>query len=437
MIKRLIVAAFAAFFALPATATIEIDEVTSPGGISAWLVEDSSIPFVALEFWFVGGATLDAPAARGATYMMMGLLEEGAGDLNAQDYAAAVEGLAASFSFDSYRDAVVVSARMLTQNRDAAADLLRAAITTPRFDQDAIERVRGQVLAIIQSDARDPEEIAAATFNALAYGDHPYAFAQEGTADTVTGLTRDDIVAAHGAALTRDRVVVGAAGDISAAELGQLIDHILGDLPQTAPPRPDPADFALRGGITVVDFPSPQSVAYFGHAGIDRDDPDFFAAFVLNQILGGGGFRSRLMGEVREKRGLTYGIGSFLSLADLSPGLLGQFSSSNDLVGQAIDVVKEQWADLATNGVTQEERDAAIRYMTGEYPLRFDGNATIAGILAAMQSDDIPVDYVTNRNAYVEAVTLEDLRRVAARLLRPDDLHFVVVGQPQGLSPGN
>ena len=437
MIKRLIVAAFAAFFALPATATIEIDEVTSPGGISAWLVEDSSIPFVALEFWFVGGATLDAPAARGATYMMMGLLEEGAGDLNAQDYAAAVEGLAASFSFDSYRDAVVVSARMLTQNRDAAADLLRAAITTPRFDQDAIERVRGQVLAIIQSDARDPEEIAAATFNALAYGDHPYAFAQEGTAETVTGLTRDDIVAAHGAALTRDRVVVGAAGDISAAELGQLIDHILGDLPQTAPPRPDPADFALSGGITVVDFPSPQSVAYFGHAGIDRDDPDFFAAFVLNQILGGGGFRSRLMGEVREKRGLTYGIGSFLSLADLSPGLLGQFSSSNVLVGQAIDVVKEQWADLATNGVTQEERDAAIRYMTGEYPLRFDGNATIAGILAAMQSDDIPVDYVTNRNAYVEAVTLEDLRRVAARLLRPDDLHFVVVGQPQGLSPGN
>jgi zinc protease len=437
MIKRLIVAAFAALFALPATATIEIEEVTSPSGISAWLVEDRSIPFVALEFWFIGGATLDAPEARGATHLMMGLLEEGAGDLNAQDYAAAVEGLAAGFSFESYRDAVVVSARMLSQNRDAAADLLRAAISTPRFDQDAIERVRAQVLAIIQSDARDPEEIAAATFHALAYGDHPYAFAQEGTAESVAALSRDDILAAHRAALTRGRVVVGAAGDISAAELGQLIDHILGDLPAEAPPRPGPADFTLKGGITVVDFPSPQSVAFFGHAGIERDDPDFFAAFVLNQILGGSGFRSRLMSEVREKRGLTYGIGSSLSLADLSPGMLGQFSSSNDLVGQAIDVVKEQWADLATNGVTQEERDAAVRYMTGEYPLRFDGNATIAGILAAMQSDEIPVDYVTNRNAYVEAVTLEDLRRVAARLLRPEDLHFVVVGQPQGLSPGN
>lgn len=437
MIKRLIVAAFAALFALPASANIEIEEVTSPGGISAWLVEDHSIPFVALEFWFIGGAVLDAPEARGATHMMMGLLEEGAGDLNAQDYATAVEGLAADFSFQSYRDAVVVSARMLTQNRDAAADLLRAAMTTPRFDRDAIERVRAQVLAIIQSDALDPQEIAATTFNRLAFGDHPYAFAQEGSAETVTGLTRDDLVAAHRGALTRERVVVGAAGDITAAELGALIDHILGDLPQTAPPRPGPADFALEGGVTVVDFPSPQSVAFFGHAGIERDDPDFFAAFVLNQILGGGGFRSRLMGEVREKRGLTYGISSFLSLADLSPGMLGQFSSSNALVGEAIEVVRAQWADLAENGVTQDERDAAIRYMTGEYPLRFDGNGTIAGILAAMQSDEIPVDYVTNRNSYIEAVTLEDLRRVAARLLQPDDLHFVVVGQPEGLSPGN
>jgi zinc protease len=189
--------------------------------------------------------------------------------------------------------------------------------------------------------------------------------------------------------------------------------------------------------VTVVDFPSPQSVAFFGHAGIDRDDPDFFAAFVLNQVLGGGGFRSRLMEEVRVERGLTYGIGSFLSLADLSPALLGQFSSSNELVAEAVEVVRAEWADLAENGITEAELDAAKRYMTGEYPLRFDGNGRIAGILAAMQSDQMPVDYIVNRNAYIEAVTLEDVRRVAARLLQPEALHFVVVGQPQGLSPGN
>lgn len=438
MIARIAAAALTALtLSFPAHATIEIEEITSPGGIDAWLVEDHSIPFVALEFWFVGGSALDAPDARGATYLMTGLLEEGAADMDAQGFAEAVEELATGFTFDSSGDAVTVSARMLTQNRDQAADLLRAALVEPRFDADAIERVRGQVLSIIEGNARDPGDIARSTFNALAYGDHPYASPQEGTADSVAALTRDDLLAAHRATLTRERVVVGAAGDITAEELGVLIDRILGDLPADAPARPGPVTPELSGGVTVVEFPSPQSVALFGHAGIERDDPDFFAAFVLNQVLGGGGFRSRLMQEVRVERGLTYGIGSFLSLADLSPMLLGQFSSSNDLVAQAVDVVRAEWADLAANGITEEELEAAKRYMTGEYPLRFDGNGTIAGILAAMQSDDMPVDYITNRNAYVEAVTLDDVRRVAARLLQPDALHFVVVGQPQGLSPGN
>ena len=437
MIRRLAAALCALWLAFPASATIDIEEVTSPGGIGAWLVADQSIPFVALEFWFVGGTALDAPGARGATHLMMGLLEEGAADMDAQAFAAAVEGLATSFSFDAAGDAVTVSARMLTRNRTEAADLLRAALVEPRFDADAIERVRGQVLSIIEGNARNPSDIARATFNAMAYGDHPYGSPQEGSVESVTALTRDDILAAHRAALTRDRVVVGAAGDITAEELGILIDRILGDLPAEAPPRPDQVTPDLQGGITVVDFPSPQSVAFFGHAGIERDDPDFFAAFVLNQVLGAGGFGSRLMDEVRVARGLTYGIGSFLSLADLSPMLLGQFSSSNELVAEAIEVVRDQWADVAANGITEEELEAAKRYMTGEYPLRFDGNGTIAGILASMQSDDMPVDYVTNRNSYIEAVTLEDVRRVAARLLDPEALHFVVVGQPQGLSPGN
>ena len=424
-------------FALPAHANIEIEELTSPGGIQAWLVEDHSIPFVAIDIWFRGGSVLEAPEQRGATYMMMGLLEEGAGDMDASAFAEAVEGLATNFGFDSYRDAVTVSARMLTQNRDEAADLLRLALTEPAFDLVAVERVRGQVISIIEGYAQDPDEIASNTFNALAFGDHPYGSAQEGTVETITALTRDDLIAAHRAALTRDRVVVGAAGDITAEELGVLIDHILGGLPDQAPDRPGPAEYLLGGGVTVVDFPTPQSVAIFGHAGIARDDPDFFPAFVLNQVLGGGNFRSRLMEEVRINRGLTYGIGTYLSLADLSPTLLGQFSSSNDLVGQAVEVIQGQWADIAANGITEAKVDAAIQYLTGAYPLRFDGNGTIAGILAAMQADDMPADYIATRNDRVAAVTVDDVRRVAARLLQPDNLHFVVVGQPEGLSPGN
>jgi zinc protease len=438
MIARILGVVTATFLLLPGVArAIDIQEVTSPGGVEAWLVEDSSIPFVAIEIWFNGGASLDAPGKRGAVYLMTGLLEEGAEDMDASAYAEAVEGLAASFEFDVFRDALTVSARMLSENRDEAADLLRAALVAPRFDEDAVERVRGQVLSILEGDARDPDEIASRTFNAMAWSDHPYGSALEGTRESVSALTRDDLVEAHGAVLAKDRVVVGAAGDITAEELGALVDTILGDLPETGAPMPEIADYQLPSGTTVVDFPSPQSVAVFGHQGIARDDPDFFPAFVLNQVLGGGGFQTRLMREVRVERGLTYGIYSFLGLSKYGQAIGGRFSSSNDLVAEAIDVIHDQWSDLAQNGVTAEELEAAQRFLTGAYPLRFDGNGRIAGILAGMQADGMPVDYIATRNDRVNAVTVEDVQRVAARLLTPENLFFVVVGRPEGLEPSN
>jgi zinc protease len=438
MIPRILGLLTATLLLLPGIArAIDIQEVTSPGGIEAWLVQDDSIPFVAIEIWFNGGASLDAPGKRGAVHLMTGLLEEGADDMDARAFAEAVEGLAASFEFDVYRDALTVSARMLTENREVAAGLLRDALVAPRFDADAVERVRGQVLSIIDGDARDPDEIAGQAFNAMTWGDHPYGSALEGTRESVGALTRDDLLDAHRAVLARDRVIVGAAGDISAEELGLLLDDILGALPETGAPMPGMADYQLPPGTTVVDFPSPQSVALFGHQGIARDDPDFFPAFVLNQILGGGNFRSRLMQEVRVERGLTYGIYSFLGLAEYGQTMGGRFSSSNDLVAEAIGVIRDQWRDLAENGVTDAELEAAKRYLTGAYPLRFDGNGRIAGILAGMQADGMPVDYIATRNDRVDAVTSEEVRRVAERLLQPDALHFVVVGRPEGLEPSN
>lgn len=425
----------AMMLALPAAADIDIQEITSPQGTSAWLVEDHTIPFVALDIRFQGGTSIDPEGKRGAVYFMTGLLEEGAGDLDAQAYAQQAEALAAQISFSSYRDSVAISAQFLSQNRDEAADLLRDALVAPRFDESAIERVRTQILSIIESHQQDPDELAAQAFNAQAYGEHPYASPEQGTLATIAAMTRGDLVAAHRAALTRDRVFIGAAGDITAEELGVLIDRLIGDLPAEGPALPGPAEYALEGGVTVVDYPTPQSVTIFGHEGIERTDEDFFPAFVLNQILGGGGFQSRLMNEVRVNRGLTYGIYSYLSLADWQPMLLGQFSSSNNLVAEAIEVTRSIWQDMAENGVTEEELEAAKLYMTGAYPLRFDGNGTIAGILAGMQQDGMPTEYINTRNDRVNAVTMEDIRRVAARLLQPDGLRFVVVGQPEGLTP--
>lgn len=430
---RFLLALILSFGAATAHAEIDIQEFTSPGGIDGWLVEENSIPFVALEIIIDGGTSLDLPGKRGATNLMMGLIEEGAGDMDARAFQTAREGLAASYGFEAFDDSVVITAQFLSETRDEAVDLLRLALSDPRFDQDAVDRVRGQVLSGIQSDATNPSRIAGAAFDAAAFGDHPYGTSANGTEDSVVALTRDDIIEAHRNALVRSRVHVGAAGDISAEELSLLVDELLGALPEDGPPLPARAEYALAGGTTVVPFETPQSVALFGHQGIQRDDEGFFAAFILNEILGGRGLQSRLMEEVREKRGLTYGVSSFLVPKDHAELYLGSVASANDRIAQAIDVIRAEWARMASEGVTPQELEAAKTYLTGAYPLRFDGNGSIAGILAGMQATGLSVDYVQNRNALLSAVTLQEVNEMAAELLDPEALHFVVVGQPVGL----
>lgn len=427
------IALFLLMLASPVRAEIAIQEVTSPGGIKAWLVEDHNIPFMALELRFRGGTSLDQPGKRGAVNLMAATLEEGAGDMDAQGFAAARDGLAAKIGFGAGADEVSVSVQSLTENRDAAMELLHLALTSPRFDQDAVDRVKGQVLAGLRADEQDPSAIAAKLSRARAYGDHPYGSSGDGTIDSVTALTRDDVLAAWQGSMARDRIYVAAAGDISAEELGLLLDKLLAGLPDAGWPMPAKAVLNEEPGVVVQTFPGPQSVVLFGHGGIAFDDPDFFAASLLNDILGGGRFSARLMQEVREKRGLSYGIGTGLASRDLSAEWVGQFQASNDKVAEAIKVVRDEWAKMATEGVTAEELATAKTYMTGAYPLRFDGNSQIASILVGMQMLGLSADYPKTRNAKVNAVTMDDISRVAKRLLKPENLSFVVVGDATGV----
>ena len=436
MIRLLLSLAMAMMLAAPARA-LDIKEITSSGGIDAWLVETHDIPFTALEIRFKGGTSLDAPGKRGAVNLMAALLEEGAGDLDARAFARERDALATSFGFSARADSLSVSARFLTENRDQAAALLRLALIEPRFDPDAIERVRQQVLASIRSDSKHPNSIASQAFMSAAFGSHPYGQPTDGTEDSVTALTRDDLIAAKSATMARDRIYVSAVGDITAEELGTLLDKLLGDLPATGAPLAPQADYALDGGVSIVDFASPQSVAIFGHEGIKRHDPDFFPAFVLTEVLGGSGYSSRLMNEVREKRGLTYGVYAYLAPRENAAMMLGQVASSNNRVAEAIEVIRAEWERLATEGLTEEELEAVKTYLTGAYPLRFDGNARIAGIMVGMQFQGLGTDYIDTRNDKVNAVTVEDIKRVAKRILLPDELHFVVVGQPEGLVASN
>ena len=435
MRQHIAIWAASAFLALPTAspAAIDIQEIVTPGGIQAWLVEDHSIPFAALEIRFPGGASIEPDDKLGAAYLMTGLFNEGAGEFDAISFQERQEELAANFGFDAYKETISVSAQFLTENRDESVDLLRLALAEPRFDQEPLDRVRNQVMVIIQDIEKDPGEIASEKLNQLQFGDHPYARRLEGTIETVSALTAEDLRWIHRNTLVRDSVVVGAVGDISPDELAELLDRLLGELPASGPDPVAEPEYQLEGGVTVIDFPSPQSVVQFAHAGLLRNDPDFLTAYVLNEIFGGSGFSAILNDEVRIKRGLTYSVRSLLASYRNAGIMVGELSTANDRVVEAVDVVRDEWRRVAENGVTEQQLADIKTYLTGAYPLRFDGNSAIAGILAGMQFDDIPASYVRERNDLVRALTLEEVNDMAASLLQPDALHFVVVGQPDGL----
>ncbi len=307
------------------------------------------------------------------------------------------------------------------------------ALGRPRFDPEAIERVRGQMLAAIAEAETDPGKLAGRRWFARTFPDHPYGRPVDATAESVRGLTRADLPAAHRQLLTRVNARIAVVGAIDAAAAGRLVDRVLADLPRGEPVPVERREVVPPPGIEVVELDVPQSVAIFGQRGLWRDDPDFFAAFVMNHILGGGGFESRLMQEVRVKRGLAYGVYSYLSIRDEAALLLGSVQSANARIAESLEVVRAEWARIAREGVSEEELEAAKKYLTGAFPLRFDSNAKIAGYLVFMQSAGLDPGYLERRNALIEAVTREDVARVARRLLEPDALSIVVVGRPEGL----
>ncbi|MCV2894817.1 M16 family metallopeptidase [Lentibacter sp. XHP0401] len=431
--RAFLAACFSIALALPVMAEVTIDAFKTEGGLTVWHVEENSIPFVALELRFKGGASLDTPEKRGAINLMTGLIEEGAGDLDAREFAKARDALAASFSYSVYDDTLTVSAKFLSENRAEALELLRQSLTSPRFDQDAIERVRAQVISGIRSDEKDPSSIAGQAFDARIYGSHPYGSDKSGSIETVSALTRDDLLAAFKATVAKDRLYIGVVGDISRDELGPILDALLAGIPDTGAPLPADATPAFDGETVIIPFETPQSVAMFGQPGVPFDHPDYFAAYLLNVVLGGGGFESRLMQEVREKRGLTYGVYSYLVDKDGADVWLGSVQSANNRVGEAMEVIKAEWARMQSEGVTETELEDAKRYLTGAYPLRFDGNGPIANILVGMQMQGMGTDYIATRNDRVNAVTLEQVNRVAREYLKPELLSFTVVGQPEGL----
>lgn len=415
---------------------IEIQEVKSDSGVIAWLVEDHSIPLIAMNFSFNGGAATDPDDKTGLSEFLSGMLDEGAGDLTSAQFQAAINDNSIKLGFSTSQHRFDGSLQTLTVNRDKAFDLLEKALVSPRFDKAPLERIRQQFLVSLKRAKEKPRTISTRAWLKTMVGkDHPYARPKSGTAAGINSITAQDLRAKAKKLLTRQGLLVAVTGDIDAKTLKIMLDKTFGGLPEKSDIKPVAEAVVLeQPKIQIIDRDIPQSIVQFGHKGIKRKDKDFVTAYVLFNIFGSGQFGSRLMEEVREKRGLSYSAYATLYPLRRAGLIFGSAATVNARVGETVQVIRDEFKRMADEGPTQSELDNAIAYLTGAYALRFDTNSKIASQLLANRKLDLGIDYVKKRNGLIRAVTLADVKRVAKRLLHADQLVFTIVGKPQNIT---
>ncbi|WP_236898988.1 M16 family metallopeptidase [Devosia sp. SL43] len=415
MLRRALFAALFILPALPAHAEVAFQQITSPKGISAWLVEDYSVPIVTIRFSFMGGTSQDPEGKEGLANLMTYMFDEGAGDLTSEPFQIALDTAGAEMGFAADLDAVHGSMRMLADQRDESLALLKLAIESPRFDVEAVDRMRDMALSDLIAAAQDPSTEANRLWTETLYGDHPYARPIAGTVETVTALTPDDLRAFHKAMFARDNLYVGIVGAISADEAAATLDLLFGNLPQQPDLTPVSDIVPTYGQSLKIDYDLPQTAIYLAYPGIKRDDPDFLAASLMNQILGGDSFTSRLTAELREKRGLTYNIGSSLQTFEHADALIIGTATRTT---EALAIIEDVVAEMATNGPTEAELAAVKKYAIGSYAINeLASSSTIARTLVGLQMKGLGINYVSDRTRQIEAITLDQVKAVAARLL--------------------
>lgn len=408
--------------------------VVSPAGFDIWHVEDYTVPLVSLEFAMLGGAAQDPADRAGLASFLAGLLDEGAGPLKAEAFQEAMEEKAIELSFGASRDRLSGSMRTLTEHVDSAFDLLALAVREPRFDKDAIERVRSQIISGLKRDETDPQSLTRDALNRLAFPGHPYAHPTDGRIPAVQAITREDLKTLHGRLFARDVLRIVSVGAISAEAVAAGVDRVFGDLPAAAMHHAVPEVAMHSAGHTeIIDLDVPQSTLYLALPGVSRRDPDFMASYIVNHVLGGGAFTSRLWHEVRETRGLAYSVWSSLRWSAHSKLFLAGTATSNERVGESLRVMRAEIARIGESGPTEEELSKAKSYLTGSYALQFDTSRKIADHLLSLRVDGLPIDYIDQRNHDVEAVTLDATLEAARRLFGNAKPLVVVTGQPQGL----
>lgn len=414
--------------------SMEIQRVVSSGGIEAWLVEDHSLPIVSIRFSFPGGSVNDPTDKSGLANMSTKLLGEGAGEFNSQKFHRRLEDLSVSLNFEAYKDIILGSMKTLTRNRDEAFDLLKLALLKPRFDDDSIQLIRAQIRSRIARNKNNPNNIAQRTYWSMMFPEHPYRFESSGTFKSIAKISKYDLKSFVRSNLVKTGLIIGVAGDITADELALSLDKTFGGLPRYFE-KNEIENISPRtlGKVVVVKNNLPQSSIVFGQNGLARNHPDYYAAYLLNHILGGGGFTSRLYKEIREKRGLVYSVYSYLLPLDYSSLWLGAAATDNKSVRDTIKIIKSEWSRMQDYQITQEQLQSARDNIKGSFSLRFNNTASIAGMLLEIQRKGLGINYIQNRENIYDMITINDINRVAKKWLDPKSLTFVIVGNPSNI----
>ncbi len=424
------------FLALAVASTVsasaaDIKNLDLGKNAQVWFAEDHTVPIVAVVAALPAGSAYDPNGKPGLATFAASLMDEGAGGMDSRAFHEALADHAIQFRADVERDYMVISVVTLSENLPEAMKLLQAALTHPRFDAEAVARVRTQIVQSLAQGEDQPPTVARRVFSGAFFNGHPYGHDSEGDAGSIQAINVDDLRAFAKSHWVRGGIKLTVSGDITAPAATKLMADTFKPVPETVPAPPPPVGRLGQPGVHVTNMAVPQPTVIFGLPGIMRQDPDFIPGYVANYILGGGGFSSRLMDEVRVKRGLTYGIATQLASYNRASVMEGSVATRADAVRQTISVVRDTMAAYAANGATQQELDDAKTYLTGSFPLAFASTSGIASQLNTFQRQNLDIGYVARRNSLIQAVTLADIKRVAKRLFDPARLTVVVAGTPE------
>jgi len=422
----------------PRPSHIHVQSIKSSKGVSAWFVEAHEIPVVSVMIAFKNaGNAADPKGLAGLVQLLSGTLDEGAGEWNSQEFKKFLLKKNIALTIAASGDTFQIGFRTIKENVSEAFRVLATILGQPRFDETALARVKNQILSLLQQSLHNEQTLAADKLDSLIYGDHPYGKTIQQTLNEIINVTDTQLHQFMKERFARDQLLVSIVGDITVDEAKECLNKTFGNLPEKAVPTDVRDAKLLNMGVTVVEpLDIPQSLIYFTQPGIPRSAPDFYAASIVMKILGDGVFESRLWNEVREKRGLAYGIGADLNWFQHSSLLLGKTATKNTSAKEVIDIIRHVWKEMSQEGgqgATQAELDFVKKRMIGSFALNFDSTLKIAKVLLMYQIDNLDTDYINKRNAILSALTLKDINGVAKSLLKPEELTFVVVGRPEGI----